>query len=67
VPEKEIAQGTRRHFFLVEALQESPPTWEQPADMGNTFQPFWAPLENLPVLIREQNDWLKWLELGTGG
>lgn len=67
VPENEIALGTRRHFYQVEALQQSPLTWEQPADMGHSFQFFWTPVQNLPELIGEQNDWLKWLFVGDGG
>ncbi len=61
VAEYEIAIGTRRHFFLVEALQKSPPSWDHAADLGHTFHLFWAPVDNLPPLIGEQSDWLKWL------
>lgn len=59
VPESEIAPGTRRHFFQVEALNDSPSTWDHPADMGHTFHLFWAAVDHLPELIGEQNDWLK--------
>jgi 8-oxo-dGTP pyrophosphatase MutT (NUDIX family) len=61
VPENEIAGGTRRHFFEVEPLQESPPAWDQLADLGHTFHLFWARVGQLPTLIGEQNDWLRWL------
>ena len=66
VPESEIATGTRRHFFQVEEQEVSPPAWDHPADMGHTFHLFWASLDCLPVLIGEQNDWLKWLKTGRG-
>ena len=61
VPENEIATGTRRHFFELEPLQESPPAWDQLADLGHTFHLFWARIGQLPNLIGEQNDWLRWL------
>jgi len=62
VPNEKLAKIRRRHFFHLEFSGESPQNWTHFADHHH-FEPFWAPLNNLPELISPQDQWLKYLDL----
>jgi 8-oxo-dGTP pyrophosphatase MutT (NUDIX family) len=59
---EKLACKRRRHFFHFEFIGDSPQQWTNYADHHN-FEPFWAPLNNLPQIISPQDEWLKYLKV----
>ena len=60
VPDEVLTNRRMRHFFLFRASGRLPDRWEVPVDY-TTFELFWAPLDNLPLIVSPQDGWLKWL------
>jgi len=65
VEEASLAPSARRHFFHLEAEGAADKLPAVRTD-HHTFQPFWAPLADLPEIIAPQHAWLDYVmeELG---
>lgn len=61
VPDGFLVPEFRRHFYHLKFNGQSPERWEIYSDY-NTFEPFWAPLDDLPKLITPQDQWLNYLD-----
>ncbi len=57
VPSDTLSAAQRRHFYHLTTIGDGPASWSQAAD-GHVFEPFWAPLAALPLLIAPQQQWL---------
>ncbi len=61
VPEDALAGANRRHFFHLACDEETSTRWSVFTD-HHTFQPFWAPLANLPEIVAPQGEWLEFIK-----
>lgn len=61
VPDEFLVPEFQRHFYHLKFTGQSPERWEMYSDY-HTFEPFWAPLNDLPKLITPQNQWLNYLD-----
>ena len=57
-PHTSLTQRVRRHFYLLDTLEERSEPWRQSSDRS-TWQVRWAPLEETLRLAGEQDRWLK--------
>ena len=60
VPDEFLAPELQRHFYHLNFTGQSPDRWEKYSDY-HTFQPFWAPVIDLPNIISPQDRWLNFL------
>lgn len=61
VPDEVLSQMQRRHFYLFEFKGTTPVSWKVNTD-NHTFTLSWFPLDDLPELIRPQDEWLEVLK-----
>lgn len=61
VPVAVLADRVRRHFYHLEFKGKTKDRWQKYAD-HHLFNPFWAPLNNLPGIIPPQDEWLVFLK-----
>jgi 8-oxo-dGTP pyrophosphatase MutT (NUDIX family) len=60
VPNENLAQNLKRHFFHLICEGATKTKWDVFSD-HHTFTLYWSPLENLPSIIPPQDAWLKYL------
>jgi hypothetical protein len=58
VPDEALADTLRRHFFLLAFDGRADERWTAFTD-NHTFILFWAPLTDLPEIVRLQDEWLE--------
>lgn len=56
-----LANEFERHFYHLKFTGQSPEKWGVYTDY-HTFEPFWAPIDNLPNIIPPQDRWLDYLD-----
>jgi len=60
VSDDRVAQKVKRHFFHIKFEGVTESSWKIFSD-HHTFTVFWAPIQELPVIIPPQDTWLKYL------
>jgi 8-oxo-dGTP pyrophosphatase MutT (NUDIX family) len=60
VPDEALTSQRTRHFFLFKAQKPTPDRWSVPVDY-TTFELFWAPINDLPLIIPPQSGWVRWI------
>jgi len=63
VADERLTGRVQRHFFRLEFQGSSPDRWTVSTD-NHIFEPFWAPLDDLPPVIPPQDGWLVFLRDG---
>jgi 8-oxo-dGTP pyrophosphatase MutT (NUDIX family) len=58
LPANLLTQRVERHLFHLHLTASAPDGWQHPADMGHTFQLYWAALDEINDLVPVQQDWL---------
>ncbi len=66
VPQADLSRTQVRHYYHLEAIAQTDPTWQQRADHGHIFRFEWLPLDPPPALIPPQDGWLRRLPAGPG-
>ena len=58
VPNENLSDQKKRHFFHLTAQEETADAWELESDGGHIFSPYWTPLSPKPQIISPQDKWL---------
>ena len=61
VPNEELSDQKKRHFFLLSTQDQTADTWELKSDRGHIFKPFWTPISPKPKIISPQDKWLDYV------
>lgn len=61
IPNENLSEKKRRHFFLLTTQAETADAWALQSDGGHIFSPYWTPLSPKPEIIPPQNRWLDFL------
>jgi 8-oxo-dGTP pyrophosphatase MutT (NUDIX family) len=61
LPSEMLTQEIIRHFYAVRVKEDTPGSWSQLSDRGQTFNVRWEGLNPDPVLIEAQSEWLQYL------
>ena len=64
VSDEILCSAVRRHFFRLESPAQTEERWAVETD-NHRFNLFWAPLADLPAIIRPQDAWLEFLWKST--
>jgi 8-oxo-dGTP pyrophosphatase MutT (NUDIX family) len=62
VPDEALTGQCIRHYYLFSAPTRTPERWSVVADY-TIFELFWAPVNNLPLLVHPQDGWIKRLPI----
>lgn len=60
VPDDTLTSQRHRYLYWLTCQEETPDRWELLTD-HHRFAPFWAPLDDLPLIIAPQRPWLAFL------
>ena len=58
VPNENLSEQKKRHFFLGSTREETADAWELKSDRGHIFSLYWTPLSPKPNIISPQDKWL---------
>ncbi|MHB9109669.1 MAG: NUDIX hydrolase [Armatimonadota bacterium] len=60
-----LCRRLRRYFYHLTATDDTGTEWTVQNDY-HLFRPFWAPLDNLPVIVEPQDGWVRYVREGLG-
>ena len=58
VPNENLSDQKKRHFFLLTTQEKTEDAWELKSDLEHIFKSYWTPLSPKPQIISPQDKWL---------